>query len=110
MDSNEKYQELFKEKQRIDKELNDLLSHSVVCIRCGYCKDYKDIDLDCLRVESWYGYWNSGTDFYYDCNECDKKVYTELTKEQFEKILDLHGITWAEWVKKYPKNYTNKSI
>lgn len=110
MNSNEKYQQLFKEKQRIDNELNDLLSHSVVCIRCGYCKDYKDIDLSCLYAESWCGYWDAGTDFYYDCNECGKKVRTELTKKQFIKILGIHGMTYSDWYNKYPKNHTSKSI
>lgn len=110
MDTNEKYQKLFKEKRRINSELGKLLSHSVVCARCDYCKDYKDIDPSCLHVKSWYGYCDSGTDYYYKCNECNKGLYTELTEKQFSKILKLHSMEWAEWVKKYPKNYTTKSI
>jgi len=110
MENNEKYQQLFKEKQRVDNELNDLLSHSIVCNKCSYCKDYRDIDLSCLYVEFWYSYSDSGTDFYYDCNECNEKARTVLTRKQFEKILEVHETTYHDWLEKYPKNYTRTSI
>ena len=108
MNINEKYQKLIKRKTKIDNELNKLLSNSVVCTRCGYCKSYKDIDLSCLFAYPYTSYDDAGTDFYYRCNECDVEREMHLTKEQFMKILKIHKITYENWIKKYPKNYIYK--
>lgn len=110
MNSNEKYQQLIKRKLKIDNELNKLLSHSIVCSKCGYCISFNEIDPKCLIANPYTSYDDAGTIFYYRCNKCDIEREMRLTYEQFKEILKLHGLTYEQWIKKYPKNYTSKSF
>ena len=108
MNINEKYQNLLKKKQKIDNDLNKLLSHAVVCTKCGYCVSFEEIDPKCLIANPYTSYDDAGTNFYYECDKCDIQREMELTKDAFMKILKLHGLTYEQWINKYPKNYIYK--
>jgi hypothetical protein len=108
---NEKYHQLIKQKVKIDKEINKILSHAIVCSKCDYCIPYEEIDLGRLfeKHSVRYGFLNC-VNHYYECNECNTNQEMWLSEEEFMKILKLHELTYEQWIEKYPKNYINKSI